>query len=125
MKVTPEQKYLKDSIYSLKEGIKKASEKLSSLIDSCSHLLRDLTPEEFAHPYMRVETICEICGKDLNVWRCKESPDGVCHYVTDNENPFKQWAVKLLDDRWDYAFPQDDWNKEEEGEDCIYCKMSK
>jgi hypothetical protein len=62
---------------------------------------------------MGVGAYCLICDKSFG-WRCKESPDGVCHYK--NEVDDKQLLLingKTVDAPADYA--------EHYYESCIYC----
>lgn len=44
-----------------------------------------MTKKQLADQWMSVSAYCLVCVSHLG-WRCKESPDGVCHYyVIDGE----------------------------------------
>jgi hypothetical protein len=63
---------------------------------TCTHVLRPLTEAELADKWMSVGAHCEICGEGFD-WRCKRSPDGVCHYYTDSDGDDDKRTVRLID----------------------------
>lgn len=76
--------------------------------NDCRHSFEPLTEEELADPWMSVGAFCRECGQDFG-WRCKESPDGVCHYdVYDGK------VVGVNGEEYDP--PENKY-----GGDCIYC----
>jgi len=80
--LTPEQR--KVLIAEKKAAVEKLNRELWELKDSCSpHQFRELKPKELADEWMSVGSTCLICGEHFG-WRCKVSPDGVCHYHTED-----------------------------------------
>lgn len=62
-----------------------ANQRLYRLKKGCPHKLRSLTEEELADQWMSVGARCMICSEHFG-WRCKISPDGVCHYCLEPKN---------------------------------------
>jgi len=118
--MTPEQEYLKNKIEYLRHQTGKLSEEINNLVLSCKHHLCDLTMAEFADPWMSITPLCEICGTYLGAWRCKESPDKVCHYHTRIHPKLKVIGVELITGQWDLEFPED---RREDSYECVYCGM--
>jgi len=74
----------KATIAEKKEQIRKLNEELEELKDSCSpHQFKPLSKEDLDDKWMSVGASCIICGGHFG-WRCKVSPDGVCHYHTED-----------------------------------------
>lgn len=63
----------------LHDEIQSLQKQLTEKIRSCKHTFRPLTTEELNDKWMSVGARCECCDK-LFGWRCKKSPDDVCHY---------------------------------------------
>lgn len=61
------------------------------LVAECPHSFKPLSNKELKDEDFSDSAICiSGCGQRFG-WRCKESPDGVCHYL-----PFDDKHVKLL-----------------------------
>ena len=61
------------------------------LMAECPHSFKPLSEKELKDEYFSDSAICiSGCGQRFG-WRCKESPDGVCHYY-----PFDGKHVKLI-----------------------------
>lgn len=60
-------------------SIKTAQEALLELQRQCVCKFPPLTQEQLNDEWMSVNSQCEICGV-WHGWRCKLSPDSVCHY---------------------------------------------
>jgi hypothetical protein len=81
----------------------------------CHHELRELTKEELKDEWMSVGAHCLICGVHWG-WRCKKSPDYVCHY--DSE----EGKIQLIDGTF-VKIPKNH-DVESENEDwCIFCRL--
>jgi hypothetical protein len=72
-------KQRKQLIHNCLGKLRKYSRILNRLNRNCPHEFEPLTTEELADQWMSVGAYCLICDKSFG-WRCKESPDGVCHY---------------------------------------------
>lgn len=92
---------------------KEEFEKEYELIGCSKHELAPLTEEQIKDRWMSVGAYCVHCGVDLG-WRCKQSPDGVCHYHSQGG---KVWGIngEVMDLplRHDVMYESDDF--------CIYC----
>jgi hypothetical protein len=122
--MTPEQKYLRDKIKYLTIQAGNIQAEIAKLKESCEHHLRDLPPEIFAQPWMSIRAECEVCGTTFSAWRCRESPDRICHYHIAIHPELKVLGVVLMDGRWDLDFPQEYQAKDcEPQDDCFYCGM--
>lgn len=119
--LTPEQAKLQADIEASKQEITEAQDRYGRLLDACKHVLPVLTDEMKDHLRRHTEkswgfnyACCGICGRGLG-WRCTESPDGVCHYFT-NDNG----RVKLIDGtEVELAEPPDpDY---ESNDSCLFC----
>ena len=80
--MSPDALALKKAIEDAKLGLKEAHKALWELLHHCSCEFRPLTKQEFDDKWMSVSSECLICGEHHG-WRCKKSPDGVCHYRID------------------------------------------
>ena len=61
--------------------VKSLAQASKLLLAKCPHSLPLLTPRQLDDEWLTVSAVCEICGEDFG-WRCKSSPDTVCHYHT-------------------------------------------
>lgn len=79
---------------------------------------KPLSEKQKKDEYMSVSAQCTQCKKYYG-WRCKSSPDGVCHYYT---SPRGQ-EVQLLNGEVDtHRFKTRDYDVEYETDDCcLYC----
>lgn len=93
------------AVEKLKE-IKECREKVSE----CPHDFPPLTPEQLADRCLSTSAYCSSCGEAFG-WRCKESPDSVCHYDPSdlllNGSPIYKKMIK-------HKMQEDD-------EICIFC----
>ena len=88
---------------------------LFELQDACQCEFRELTADELDDEWMSVGARCLKCGQGRG-WRCKESPDSVCHYRSRNR------CIKLLGGAL-YALP-DDYDDSNESDDwCVFCGL--
>jgi len=105
----------KKELADLKATVSIAQTELYNKENSCTHELRELTQWELKDKWMSEGAHCLICGT-LWGWRCKHSPDSVCHYSS------HEGKVKMIDGtRVDVP---NGHNPEYENEDeCIFCGM--
>ena len=85
--------------------------KLNRLKRGCKHELIPLTEDQLANKWMSVHATCDICEEDFG-WRCKVSPDGVCHYYLGHDGN----KIELIDGS--KVDPPEGWL---DTYDCIYC----
>lgn len=81
----------------------------------CDHAFRPLTNSDLADEWMSVGAHCSICGHSYG-WRCKESPDGVCHYPPEEGEPIDLLdgtALTMTEKQIDEAYY----------ESCVFCGM--
>lgn len=69
------------------------AESINRLKKTCPHHFHPLTNEEILDEWMSVPAYCTVCSTNFG-WRCKCSPDGICHYMDDDEE-----EVILIDGR--------------------------
>lgn len=98
-----------------RQQIREHSAALQKLKDECPHLLRDLTTKELADEWMSVGASCIGCGTDFG-WRCKESPDSVCHYYSEDGQ------IELINGTM-VPIPADHDPDFEINDCCIFCGM--
>lgn len=112
---TPEQKRLRirQGIVDHRAEIRRHSEAIGDLIAECTHHLKPLTEKELADEWMSVGAVCVDCRHDFG-WRCKVSPDGVCHYFSE------EGQVELIDGR-KVPIPEDHDPNYETDDGCIFC----
>lgn len=108
-------KKLKVQISEAKKVAEKATKKVWRLVKLCPHRLRPLTNSEWGDEWMSKTAVCEICGRHWE-WRCKVSPDGVCHYHSHDG------MVELIDGS-KCKVPKGHINADETDDSCIYCQM--
>lgn len=57
---------------------------INRLRKECQHSFKPLTSKQLSDEWMSVGAFC-IGGCDKSFgWRCKKSPDGVCHYFSED-----------------------------------------
>ena len=108
---------LKAELLNLNKQIDALQIKVFELEEKCVHCLRPLSEVESADKWMSINACCEVCGKSFG-WRCKHSPDGVCHYSCEVFEGQIDLLIKLSD-KSTIAAPAivGGWD------DCIYCGM--
>ena len=106
---------LKAAILQAKLNLKTASEAFYELRRNCICEFEPLTQEQLDDEWMSENAKCLICG-GYHGWRCKESPDGVCHYFS------KDGKVQLLGNR-ECDVPIDHDGSGESDDWCIFCGM--
>jgi hypothetical protein len=88
-------------------------EAIDQLKSTCPHHFEPLTDKQLADQWMSVGAVCTVCRQDFG-WRCKKSPDGVCHYLTENKK------ITLIDGR--VVDPPPDHDPGCESYDwCVFC----
>lgn len=93
------------------------SNKLHNLKASCKHNFPPLTAEQLADEWMSESAYCTICNTAFG-WRCKDSPDSVCHYTDDIDTENNQ--VFLINGQ--FGKLPDGFDLENHySESCIYC----
>lgn len=125
IKKTPVTKPIKEELADIRRQIKHLHWREIDLKENCKHELRMLTEGELADDFMSVSANCMKCGKSVGSWRCKESPDSVCHTIDDVVIlPNVPIAVQLIDGSLTYPsslnvgkFNPDDHNVEA----CVFC----
>lgn len=65
------------------EQINHHQQEINAIKRNCSHSFDGLTEKQKADEHMCLKAICWGCGSCFG-WRCKESPDQVCHYYSRN-----------------------------------------
>jgi len=91
------------------------------LVRNCAHEFEPLTPRQIADEWMSESSRCIHCNTRFG-WRCKKSPDGVCHYNSSPNRDGEGRIIYLIDnsrvpvpDGHDHNHESHDW--------CIYCGM--
>jgi hypothetical protein len=109
---------LHEQIKAARALMRQAEELVDLLNLSCHHEFRPLTTAELEDKRMSEAAHCLICGENFG-WRCKKSPDRVCHYYSTEDG-----KVLLLDST--LALVPEGHDKDHETHDrCIYCEMPK
>ena len=98
-----------------KKKIKEHQEAIYKLLEECQHTFRILNSEQLADEWMSVSAGCIGCGQDFG-WRCKESPDQVCHYFSEDGK------VELIDGT-SVSVPCDHDSDYETDDHCIFCGL--
>ena len=93
---------------------------VNQLETSCPHEFKPLTEKQLNDKWMSVFAKCLICGEFFG-WRCKESPDGVCHYFTKIVHGIR--GVYLLDGTFHTDIPNAPDPDYETSDTCIFCGM--
>jgi hypothetical protein len=88
---------------------------ICELQHACRCEFRELTPDELDDRWMSIGAKCLKCDKSSG-WRCKESPDGVCHYRSRNG------CVDLLGGEL-YPLPESHDKLGESADWCIFCGL--
>ena len=110
--LTPQER--KEIIRSLEKESTLVQRELRKFRESCTHTFRELTRKELADEWMSESAECIIC-KSCFGWRCKVSPDHVCHYFTGDDG-----KVVLLDGS--KVDPVEKIEKQYENYDmCLFC----
>lgn len=108
--MTPEETALKAKLNVCDEQIRKAQDQKRELLRG--HVCRVLDMEPPTIDYGSAS--CCVCTR-VDGWYCTESPDRVCHYLTNRDG-----TVTLIDGT--YAAPPTDHDVEDEdGDRCVYC----
>jgi hypothetical protein len=115
--ISEEAKKLLNSLEEAGMTLAEAYKALFELMHHCNCEFEPLTKEELEDEWMSEGARCIKCGQHRG-WRCKISPDGVCHYHS------KDGCVQLLGgelyklpDSHDFNGESDDW--------CVFCVMPK
>lgn len=89
---------------------------------NCPHALRALTEEEIAQEDTSVAASCELCGLTVGSWRCRVSPDSVCHTKHDVVEGGQYLGVLQIDGSITYPLPPLDPESIDE-ETCVFCGL--
>lgn len=109
--MTPEE--IKKQMDFHRKELQKQVSAINKLRTMCPHTFDPLTKAELDDKWMSVGAWCLGCESDFG-WRCKESPDGVCHYDTCDGK------VHLINDS--ICDPPEGHDKRRETLDsCIFC----
>ena len=112
-KMTQKLKDLKKEIKENEALLRDAESILRSTKKKCTHYLPPLTDKQLKDKWMSAGAVCEICSKCWS-WRCKESPDSVCHYYTEDGK------IPLING--DSVDPEPDHDPQYETDDyCLFC----
>lgn len=85
---------------------------------TCIHEFKPLTERQLLDKWMTIDAKCIVCGEDFG-WRCKESPDGVCHYFTRIIHSMR--GVYLIDGTFYTDIPKVPNEEYETRDTCLFC----
>ena len=114
-KISEEGKKRKEQVEVLEKAYYDAQIALSTFNGKCPHEFRELTNKEIKDKWMSEGAQCLICEGGFG-WRCKKSPDSVCHYSS------QDGKVELLDGT-KVDVPEGHDPKYESDDGCIFCGM--
>jgi hypothetical protein len=109
--VKPEE--IKAAIRIHQAQIRSLNKELDQIKANCKHAFKPLTQKQLDDKWMSISAECTVCGQDFG-WRCKESPDSVCHYESSNGK------VALIDGSM-VSIPFDHDPNYETDDSCIFC----
>lgn len=110
--LTPQER--KETLNSLEKESTLVQREMRKIRVSCPHKFRELTKKELNDEWMSESAECTICKSHFG-WRCKVSPDQVCHYFTGDDG-----KVVLLDGS--KVDPVEKIEKRDETDDwCLFC----
>jgi len=92
-------------------------EHLAKLKTNCHHHFERIKDSDWKDKWMSVGAWCKGCGVSFG-WRCRYSPDGVCHYDSFPKDG-KQHIRLINDDLW--PLPEEYDPENESGDWCIFC----
>lgn len=104
---------LKELIKAENLEIRKHGQALHELKEDCPHPLPKISKKQWDEEDGSISGYCPICGRDFG-WRCPESPDGICHYHSDDG------LIELIDGR-SVPIPKDHNPDYETSDACIFC----
>jgi len=108
-------KLLKASLDAANIKLKEVSNIIRDLKKMCVCQFPPLTQEQLDDKWMSVSSCCLVCG-EYHGWRCKVSPDSVCHYVDDITNG----EVALLGGK---TVPLPDVSHKLRYDECVFCGL--
>lgn len=100
------------------EKIRALCSEINKIKANCHHHFERIKDRDWKDQWMSTGAYCKGCGINFG-WRCRYSPDGVCHY---NANSAKdgRYSVRLInDDLW--QLPEDHKLEDESSDWCIFC----
>lgn len=95
-----------------KKVVDELGQVLHKVKGSCKHMFKPFTEFQLLDKWHSSTATCLSCGEQFG-WRCKESPDGVCHTYVDSDG-----SITLIDGTKVKA-PADEYYNG----DCVYCGM--
>ena len=93
---------------------------IQQLERTCMHELKPLTEQQLNDKWMSIFANCTVCDEHFG-WRCKESPDGVCHYFTRIIHSMR--GVYLIDGTFYTDIPKTLDEEYETRDQCLFCGM--
>jgi hypothetical protein len=116
-KISQEGALLKNKLDELQSIINRCQREYDLVKETCQHELIELTQKELNDEWMSEGADCLVCGEDFSMaWRCKCSPDSVCHYYS------KDGKVKMIDGTL-VDIPKGHNPEWETDDACIFCGM--
>ena len=95
--------------------IAELNKEIDKLKNECDHSFRVLSEAETSDRWMSIGATCLGCGEHFG-WRCKKSPDGVCHYTSHD-------GMVTIVNGAEVPVPHYYDEDMEDGESCIFCGM--
>ena len=110
--LTPQER--KNMLMALSKERTLISKEIRKVENSCPHTFRKLTKKELDDEWMSESAECIVCRCSFG-WRCKVSPDGVCHYFTGDDGKVVMIDGSKVD-------PVEKIDKQDENDDmCLFC----
>ena len=104
----------KELLKSLEKELTLLQIEIRKIRTSCRHTFMELTKKELDDEWMSETAECTTCKCSFG-WRCKVSPDGVCHYFTRDDGKVLMIDGRLID-------PVEKIEKQSETYDmCLFC----
>ena len=95
--------------------IQEHRDEITKLTDECRHVFKPLTEKQLGDKWMSVSSVCLGCGQHFG-WRCKKSPDGVCHYFSEDGK------IELIDGT-NVPVSEGHDDQYETDDTCLFCGM--
>ncbi len=109
---------IKEEIEKHQAAIKEHQKAIFELKKSCQHCFQPLTSKQIEDRWLSISAYCLNCGQNFG-WRCKESPDQVCHYIDYYNN---EGQIELIDGTF-VSIPKDYDIEFPDGDCCVFCDL--
>lgn len=86
---------------------------LAKLREDCAHPMEIISAKQWKAADGCIGAYCPVCSMGFG-WRCRKSPDGVCHYESD------EGLIELIDGR-SVPIPAKHDPDYETSDSCIFC----